>query len=235
MTNRGSRQARRELTSAIELPGIVGAAMMRYPNGTLKPTAEDDEVWELAEASRIALSIHIMMSDELPVEHRTKAVPAAFRLWDAPDRIDQIIFSGILDRFPNLQLVFAEVDCGWLPYFKEQLDNGFRRLGGFDNFSVARPPTEYIDANMSFTFITDSFALRNRLAVGLDQIMWSSDYPHNASDWPNSWRTVAVACSDIPTDERAKILAQNALRLYRFADTAPVTSSSPLHTKATAK
>jgi predicted TIM-barrel fold metal-dependent hydrolase len=235
MTNRGSRQACHELAAAMELPGIVGATMMRYPNGTLKPTADDDVVWEFAEAARIPLSIHIMLSDVLPVEHRTKAVPAAFRLWDAPDRIDQLIFSGILDRFPRLQLVFAEVDCGWLPYFKEQLNNGFRKLGGFAKFSVARPPSEYIDENMSFTFITDSFALHSRNAIGVDRMMWSSDYPHNASDWPYSWRTVSAACSDVPSEDRAKILADNALRLYNFADATAAAASSPSHTKATAE
>ena len=41
----------------------------------------------------------------------------------------ELIFAGVFDRFPGLQMVAAEVDCGWLPYVKEQIDNNFQRLG----------------------------------------------------------------------------------------------------------
>ena len=51
----------------------------------------------------------------------------AGRFTGATGHLIDLIFSGVFDRFPNLQMAFAEVDCGWLPYFKEQLDDGYYR------------------------------------------------------------------------------------------------------------
>jgi predicted TIM-barrel fold metal-dependent hydrolase len=64
------------------------------------------------------------------------------------------------------------------------------------------------------TFITDSFAVRHRHNVGIDRMLWSSDFPHNASDWPHSWRTINAAMTDVPATERSPILAGNAVALY---------------------
>ena len=59
-------------------------------------------------------------------------------------------------------------------------------------------------------------AIRNRDTVGVDRLMWSSDYPHSGSDWPDSWRTIDADFASVPAAERDLILAGNALRLYRF-------------------
>jgi predicted TIM-barrel fold metal-dependent hydrolase len=215
-TNRGAHRTVTELEAAVTQRGIVGVLLSSYPNGSLSPTEEDDEFWAWAEAREIAVSIHISLTGTLPEERRTKALGGAFRLSDAPDRLDQLIFSGVLDRFPRLRLVFAEVDCGWVPYYREQLENSFRRMGSRPAFGIERTPTQYLDDNIYFTFITDSFGIRNRNIVGVDRMLWSSDYPHNASDWPHSWRTINAAMSDVAPGERHQILAGNALSLYRF-------------------
>jgi predicted TIM-barrel fold metal-dependent hydrolase len=49
-------------------------------------------------------------------------------------------------------------------------------------------------------------------------LMWSSDYPHGGSDWPNSIRSIHADYSDVPVQERDLILSGNAQRLYRFTD-----------------
>ena len=64
--------------------------------------------------------------------------------------------------------------------------------------------------------MTDTFAIDNRHRIGVERILWSSDYPHISSDWPNSWRTIQASFSGVPVDERSAILAGNALRLYGF-------------------
>ena len=56
----------------------------------------------------------------------------------------EMVFSGMFDRFPDLEVVFAEVDCGWVPYVKEQIDNNFHRLDPVSQFGLPRLPSEYI-------------------------------------------------------------------------------------------
>ena len=63
----------------------------------------------------------------MPAAHKAK-LPGYGRFFDAPNRMIQMIFDGVFDRFPELDVVFAETDLGWVPYVKEQIDNNFQRL-----------------------------------------------------------------------------------------------------------
>ena len=112
----------------------------------------------------------------------------------------------------------AEVDAGWVPYVKEQMDNrALRRTLGSELRSEVLP-SHMIEKHFYYTYITDHFAIRNRHQIGVDRLMWSSDFPHSGSDWPNSSRTIHADFADVPADERDLILAQNAQRLYKFSD-----------------
>ena len=101
-----------------------------------------------------------------------------------------MIFAGVFDRFPTLDVVVAEVDCGWVPYFKEQIDNNYRRLDAISDFRITALPSEYVERHLHFTYLTDPFGIANRHAVGVERILWSSDYPHISSDWPHSWDAI---------------------------------------------
>ena len=72
--------------------------------------------------------------------------------------------------------------------------------------------------NISFTYITDRFAVHNRQHIGVEQLMWSSDYPHSASDYPFSWRTIESDFFNVPPDEKFQIIAGNAMRLYNLKE-----------------
>ncbi len=215
LPNRGAEQAVAEVERVIGRPGIRGAVMGCYPNGTLQLTAEDDKCFGYLAEAGIPLSIHVSLTQGMPSAHRSP-LPGYGRFFDAPNRIVQMIFAGVFDRFPNLHLVVAEVDCGWVPYFKEQVDNNYRRLAPVSDFTIVDRPSRYVERNVSFTYITDPFGIRNRDEIGVDNILWSSDYPHISADWPNSWRSIQATFSGVPAAEREKILAGNAARLYRF-------------------
>jgi predicted TIM-barrel fold metal-dependent hydrolase len=117
---------------------------------------------------------------------------------------------------------FAEIDCGWLPYFAQTADdNYFRRVrarwaDGWTTPELPKPPSEYMKERFPAAFVTDPFAVINRHAVGINRMLWSSDYPHPPSDWPNSWKTIASTFAGVPDDERHAILAGNAQRLFGF-------------------
>ena len=115
-----------------------------------------------------------------------------------------------------MNLVIAEVDVGWVPYYKEQIDNNYRRLAPANGYALPRLPSEYVEQHVHFTYMTDSFGLQNRYEIGIENILWSSDYPHISADWPYSWRTIQASVAGVPRDERDLMLAGNAQRLYKF-------------------
>ena len=65
-----------------------------------------------------------------------------------------------------------------------------------------------------FTFIIDKYGVKNRHAVGLETLMWSTDYPHHGCDWPRSRQVVAEMFEGVPAAERRAITHENAARLY---------------------
>jgi len=217
LPNVGVEQAVEELHRAMALPGMRGAMFGRYPHGGEEPTPEDDGLWAAAVEMGVPLSVHVGFALS-PVGDKArmgKAAAGGFLRWfDAPVRIYQLIDAGVFDRFPELKVVFVETDSSWLPYFREQMDDRFKRQAPANRPAIARTPGEYLDTNVFTTFITDSYAVRNRHDIGVTQMLWSSDYPHSGADWPHSKATIDAHFAGVPDDERHAILAGNALRLY---------------------
>lgn len=207
-----------EIERVLVRPGMRGVMMGCWPNGSLAIEPEDDAVWAALSERGVPLGIHVALTQSMPAAHRAK-LPGYGRFYDAPNRMIEMIFAGVFDRFPALEVVFAEVDFGWVPYVKEQIDNNYRRLDPVSNFGLQRLPSEYIDEHFHYTYMTDTFGLQNRHYVGTDRIMWSSDYPHISADYPHSWRSIQASLSGVVPDDRHRILHGNAERLYGFGDT----------------
>lgn len=94
------------------------------------------------------------------------------------------------------------------------LDDNFLRRRFRADVRLARMPSEYVRDHVYATFIEDPHGLKNRHEIGVDHILWSTDYPHTNSNWPDSQRIAAYALRDVPAEERRKILGENAARLY---------------------
>jgi predicted TIM-barrel fold metal-dependent hydrolase len=209
----GVGEAVKEYERIIGLPGLRGAVMLAYPHGTDAIAPEDDDLFAAIAASGLPLNIHAAMSVDPPTVHKTK-IPGDVRFYDAPKRMLEFLWAGVFDRFPSLRLGFIEVDCGWVPVLKEQIDNRYFRMAVANRLTLRRPPSEYFDEHCFYSFITDTFGIDNRHAVGLENMLWSSDYPHVGADWPNSRRTIEAAMAGVPKAERDLILWGNAARLY---------------------
>ena len=74
----------------------------------------------------------------------------------------------------------------------------------------------YVDEHVSTTFINDAVGVRLRHEIGVDRMLWSSDYPHISANWPNSRTVLLATFSGVPPAEADQILAGNAVRLYGF-------------------
>lgn len=220
--NRGVEAAVGEIERVVERPGIVGCLIGCYPHGDLDLVAEDDPVWRAVADHGVPLHIHVSLVNEYP---RDIYAPGAIseglvlgylRFRDVPNRMLQLLLGGVFDRVPELSVVLAEVDAGWVPYVKEQVDNRVLRRQTGASLRTGSLPSAVIEEHFYYTYITDHFAVRNRHAIGVERLMWSSDFPHSGSDWPNSVHVIHGDFADVPPDERDLILGGNARRLYGF-------------------
>lgn len=211
----GVKEAIAELERCIKMPGMIAPVINCYPHGTATLNAEDDALWDWLQNADIPLTIHVDLHDGIPGSH-TERLPGSTRNRDAERRMLELMWSGALNRFPRLQVAFMEVDAGWVPFFKEQIDNRYHRLSKAAKFGLTMPPSEYFDRHFSYAFITDAYGLRNREAVGVRNLMWSDDFPHLGGDWPYTQRSLSQYFADVPKEHKELILSGNMTRLFRL-------------------
>ena len=77
-------------------------------------------------------------------------------------------------------------------------------------------PSRVMHRNMWATFILDTVGVEQRHRMNVDHIMWSTDYPHTASDWPNSRISIERNFRGVAADDVKKMLHTNAKELYRL-------------------
>lgn len=211
----GAKETVAEIKRVLDRPGMRGVMMGTYPNGTLTIQPEDDAVWGELSDRKIPVSIHISLSQTMPGALKA-TLPGYNRIWDAPNRMIEMMFSGVFDRFPDFEVMFGEVDFGWVPYLREQMDNNYMRLEPLNKFGLKKPPSAYVDRHFHFGYITDTYGVRNLDSMNPERVLWSTDYPHINADYPYSWRTIQASLSGMPAQKRDLLLHGNAKRLYHF-------------------
>jgi predicted TIM-barrel fold metal-dependent hydrolase len=183
-----------------------------------------DPFWAAAQDLDMPVSLHAITGmDRIPWEYG--AEQRAMRPTVTPHEIEKsfstLILSGVLERFPRLKIVSAENNCGWLPYYLQRVDRAFARFGPSGTATpwptkLTLKPSEYFQRQMYCTFIDDPFGVASRHWIGVDNVMWSSDYPHTASTWPRSRAIIERDFKDVNEEEKWKIIRRNAAKLYGF-------------------
>jgi predicted TIM-barrel fold metal-dependent hydrolase len=218
LPNRGHQQALAEIDRVGSRASTGGFLIGAFPGGTLMPQPEDDAVFGRLAERELPLHVHVALSVAAPVVGpASNSLPAgtgSHRYAGAAEPLTQMIVTGVFDRIPALRMVFAEVDCGWVPYFKEQIDDGYLRYRF--RYDIRKFPSDYVRQHAYFTYVTDGYGIDNRHRIGVDRIMWSSDYPHGNSNDPDAWSPVKASMSGVAEHERIAILAGNAMGLYHF-------------------
>jgi uncharacterized protein len=217
LPNRGQDLAIAELDRVGDRPSTGGMLIGGFPGGTLTAQPEDDAVFARLAERRLALHVHVGLNLTPPVVRISNTLPAgsgSHRFAGAAEPLLQMILSGVFDRTPDLRVVFAEVDCGWVPYFKEQIDDGYLRYRF--RYNIPNFPSYYVRKNAYFTYVTDGYGIDNRDRIGVERIMWSSDYPHGNSNYPDAWSPAKASMSGVSDEDRTAILSGNAADLYRF-------------------
>lgn len=192
-------------------------------------SAHYDPLWAAAASLGLPVSLHILTGDRtdfralgLPTkigEGGTDTTIAQVRfvvnhkLLSACDALLEIIFSGVFDRFPKLNIVLVENEIGWIPYVLDQFD--FYASEKF-SLGMGRLPSEYFGSQLFATFFRDPVGMRMFDWWGASGCMWSSDYPHGNSTWPNSQKVVDENLGYLSSQVRETITRGTARRLYRL-------------------
>ncbi len=140
-----------------------------------------------------------------------------------------LIFAGVFERFPRLRLVVTEQRAHWVVPMLEELDSIYRsRIAGELRAFLPKSPSEYFHRNC---YVGGSFLSRAecdaRSDIGLEHLMWGSDYPHTEGTWPWTKDSLRLTLGGIPAEEARMIAGENAVRCYGFDQRAlaPVASS----------
>jgi predicted TIM-barrel fold metal-dependent hydrolase len=131
------------------------------------------------------------------------------------------LMSGVLVRFPKLKMALSESQVGWMPYILERLDHLWlkARAGAQIDPIIADPPSSYVAGHIFGCFFEDDFGLQSRNAIGIDQITFETDYPHQDSTWPNTVGYAQRAMADLTPAEIHKVVRGNAIRLFSLPET----------------
>jgi predicted TIM-barrel fold metal-dependent hydrolase len=209
--------------SEVERLAQLGARSIHLPNYPSELGLPDyhekvyEPLWGALEETGISISHHLgvrhWLNDTLQRDPTPqKAIFTSLPSLALAEVIGWWIMTGTLERFPKLKIVFVEPQLHWIPGFLAGLDR--KVAGAYDVPGVKLKPSEYFRRNMACTFMDDEIGLSMRHLVGIENILWSTDFPHPATTWPNSHEVVARQFADIPADERDLICSQNAARIY---------------------
>ncbi len=137
----------------------------------------------------------------------------------APMQLDEVlaavILSGILERHPRLRVVMGESGIGWVPYVLERLEVEHDKYASRTrDHRCAVRPTELFRRQVYVTFEEDRVGIPLIPAIGADNVMWASDYPHPDSTFPRSRAAIAETFHGIDPSITRRVVAENCARLY---------------------
>ncbi len=132
-----------------------------------------------------------------------------------------LILTGVLERFPALAVGSVEHELAWIPFFLDQMDYTYTdrpRRGDWYRFREAGArPSDFWRRNCFASFQEDAHGIRLRDVIGVETLMWGSDYPHTESTFPRSRDIVGEILTGVDPAEASAIVCDNAARLYGFS------------------
>ena len=195
-----------------------------FPNEIGAPDYFDesyDPLWTAVEESGLPLCCHIGVNtalDDLTRRDPTpqKGVMVGQVALTTAEALGMWLLTGVLERHPDLKIVFVEPGVGWIAWYLETIDDMVTRMGyEFENLTAL--PSTYFHRNMAVTFISEPTGIGLlRHEVGVDNIMWSTDFPHPVTSWPDSQDVIDDVFGAVPADERQKMLCDNAVRIWNL-------------------
>ena len=213
--------ARQELERAASL-GHRGA-IVSSTVGRSEPLFDEswEGFWDAAETIGIPIHVHLAGGlHSLQMKLGSWRMPAAVAV--IPMQLDEtlagLIFSGALDKRPNVKFVMGEAGLGWIPYVLERLDHELDKYGAkIRDYRIDMRPSEIFARQVFVTYEDEALGVELIPRIGVDNVMWASDYPHGDSTWPHSRKALAESpLAQHGPDVLRKVTCENVARVYGF-------------------
>jgi predicted TIM-barrel fold metal-dependent hydrolase len=176
-----------------------------------------DTFWSTVEEYDLPVNIHILTRQGGPQVGANPIVDGVVLPIPAFRTIAEMITGGVLARHPRLKVISVENDIGWMPNYLKRLEWYSWRFGPrFPNLKENAADTW--KRQVYATFQDDVPGIRCRDLIGVDKLMWGSDYPHFDSTFPKSREAIARNFEGVPESEQERILAHNMIEVYQLQD-----------------
>ena len=184
-----------------------------------------DPFWDVAEETGVPVSFHVFTVGPTG-QDRTGRIGGgpgqdlASEIVDmahAMNPLTLLVASGALERHPVLKFVLVEGGVGWLAWVLQTMDEMQIKRHMWAEPKLNMKPSEYFHRQGYATFGDDQVGLMTRHVIGVENLMWGSDYPHDEGTFPHSREVIERTFEGIPEDEKRKIVGENAAKLYGFS------------------
>ena len=167
-------------------------------------------VWDEIEESGLPLTHHIGETPpKSPCEFNSVVVGMMINVDSFREMFSKYVFAGILDRHPRLRIGWFEGGIAWVPTALQDAEHLLASYQQMFNHQVEHDIRYYWNNHMSASFMVDPLGLRLIDEIGVDRVMWSSDYPHNESTFGYSEKSLAAVVQAVGPQNAAKIVSGN--------------------------
>ena len=205
--------------------GLVGAMITVYPTED-RPYAlpEYEPLWAAAQDLGMPLSLHIGTNRAGPADPlmdvENVSAPALVNVdyWVRMS-LSHMIFSGVFERYPKLQVGSIEMELSWVPHFLDRLDYTYTQRPPSREWYTFKEdvlPSDFFHQNVFVSFQEDNLGVQLRHHIGVDNLAWGSDYPHAEGTFPRSRQILEEILGDCTDEEKAKIAGGNIAKIYHL-------------------
>ena len=130
-----------------------------------------------------------------------------------------MIFAGVFERYPRLKVGAVEFEISWAPYFMNRMDDFYKdRAVGVQGirFKDEMLPSDFVRRNVFLGFQEEDLGIQLRHHIGVENLLWGSDYPHAESTFPKSREILERIFEGCSEEDKAKIAGENTAKLYNF-------------------
>jgi predicted TIM-barrel fold metal-dependent hydrolase len=212
--------------------GLRGSLIWQAPHPDLPLHSEHyNKFWAASQDLNMPVHLHILTGHgyhKQTVFGNKRTGVEAYRgsvnlkLKEIIDDFFELIFYGVLERYPKLKFVSVENEIGWMPFMMQQWDYYYNRFKKVNPPPFSKNPSEYFNTQIFGTFFRDTVAGHNFQWWGQDNCMWSNDYPHGNSTWPESKKYIDRDLGHLPADIRKKLVYTNVKNIYNIDIPHPV-------------
>ncbi len=205
--------------------GARAVQLPSFPSDLGLPDVQDpryNALWALLQETGIAVLNHLNPKDQMwPLFRRDPTPQKGIFNTQASQLLSEAmafwVLTGTLERYPGLKVILVEPGLGWIPWYLDILDDRFLHHYTFPGMKMK--PSDYFKRQMAATFMYEPRWIGPFYQdFGAKCLMWSSDFPHPATSWPNSQAKVRdqFAVAGIPEHDRELITCGNAARMFNL-------------------